>query len=136
MAVRPLIFRWGSGLIWKVLFAIMILSVLFGVHGRASKDKPKKKKDIRDFNDADMERLFQEWEVSSFLQYVSVGLPWGCCIPQNMIMMHARPRELILNGWTMPMVFDLVTMVIVFLLFKFNKILVKNLFKHDCPYTL
>lgn len=27
------------------------------------KDKPKKKKDIRDYNDADMARLLEQWEV-------------------------------------------------------------------------
>ena len=29
-----------------------------------AEEKPKKKKDIRDFNEADLDRLFEEWEAN------------------------------------------------------------------------
>lgn len=40
-----------------LLFAVFILSV------QCSESKLKKKKDIRDYNDADMARLLEQWEV-------------------------------------------------------------------------
>lgn len=40
------------------LFLILFISV------HCTDNKPKKKKDIRDYNDADMARLLEEWEVS------------------------------------------------------------------------
>lgn len=50
--------------------------------------KPKKKKDIRDYNDADMARLLEEWEVnypscfckSGSLQFVACGLNCTFCV--------------------------------------------------------
>lgn len=34
------------------------------------------KKDVRDFSDADVERLFDQWEVGSFLCLSSICLPF------------------------------------------------------------
>lgn len=51
-------FRWRC--------AVLLLSTyLLCVLAAESKDKPKKKKDIRDYNDADMARLLEQWEVRS-----------------------------------------------------------------------
>uniref|UniRef100_A0A671TQ82 LRP chaperone MESD n=1 Tax=Sparus aurata TaxID=8175 RepID=A0A671TQ82_SPAAU len=48
-------FRWRC--------AVLLLSTyLLCVLAAESKDKPKKKKDIRDYNDADMARLLEQWE--------------------------------------------------------------------------
>ncbi|XP_057688226.1 LRP chaperone MESD [Corythoichthys intestinalis] len=43
---------------------VALLFCTFLLHSLAtdSKDKPKKKKDIRDYNDADMARLLEQWE--------------------------------------------------------------------------
>ncbi|XP_022105553.1 LDLR chaperone MESD-like [Acanthaster planci] len=56
-------------LILPLLVAFLLLSCLGVDSGQTDGDqdikqdtKPKKKKDIRDYNDADMERLFMEWE--------------------------------------------------------------------------
>lgn len=40
-----------------LLFVVFILSV------HCSNSNPKKKKDIRDYNDADMAKLLEQWEV-------------------------------------------------------------------------
>lgn len=48
-------------LLWLCFFAIILVS-----NGKKAdeKDKPSwAKKDIRDYNDADMERLLDQWEV-------------------------------------------------------------------------
>lgn len=48
----------------KLCLFLLILSVPFTLSKKSSKDKPDwAKKDIRDFTDADMERLFDQWEV-------------------------------------------------------------------------
>lgn len=47
---------------WTVL--LLVLCALFlTLLAADSKQKPKKKKDIRDYNDADMARLLEQWEV-------------------------------------------------------------------------
>lgn len=48
------------------LLYILFITMLVLVHSKKSKegDKPEwAKKDIRDFSDADMERLLDQWEV-------------------------------------------------------------------------
>ncbi|KAM9832099.1 LRP chaperone MESD [Neosynchiropus ocellatus] len=45
------------GCLLLLLFAFLLCST-----AADSKDKPKKKKDIRDYNDADMARLLEQWE--------------------------------------------------------------------------
>ena len=47
---------------WKCL-ALLLCTLLVVVIGSDGPNKPKKKKDIRDYNDADMARLLEEWEV-------------------------------------------------------------------------
>ncbi|KAG7220827.1 hypothetical protein INR49_031566 [Caranx melampygus] len=49
-------FRWGCVVL---LLCAYLLCVLATVNGENS---PKKKKDIRDYNDADMARLLEQWE--------------------------------------------------------------------------
>lgn len=44
---------------------LLLSTYLLCVLAAESKDKPKKKKDIRDYNDADMARLLEQWEVRS-----------------------------------------------------------------------
>ncbi|XP_017778432.1 PREDICTED: LDLR chaperone boca [Nicrophorus vespilloides] len=47
----------------KVLLVFALLSVLILVAAKKPKDKPEwAKKDIRDYSDADMERLLDQWE--------------------------------------------------------------------------
>ncbi|CAL8363942.1 unnamed protein product [Boreogadus saida] len=46
---------------WKCL-ALLLCTQLLVVIGSDGPNKPKKKKDIRDYNDADMARLLEEWE--------------------------------------------------------------------------
>lgn len=47
-----------------LLLLLLLLCALFLTHSAAdSKEKPRKKKDIRDYNDADMARLLEQWEV-------------------------------------------------------------------------
>ncbi|CAL8246626.1 unnamed protein product [Lota lota] len=46
---------------WKCL-VLLLCTHLLVVIGTESPNKPKKKKDIRDYNDADMARLLEEWE--------------------------------------------------------------------------
>lgn len=41
---------------------LLLCSALLCVSAAENKDKPKKKKDIRDYNDADMARLLEQWE--------------------------------------------------------------------------
>lgn len=42
---------------------LLLCTFLLCVLATEDKDKPKKKKDIRDYNDADMARLLEQWEV-------------------------------------------------------------------------
>ncbi|XP_071943535.1 LDLR chaperone boca-like [Antedon mediterranea] len=53
-------------LYFTVLLAICLIAGIFAAEENPNNDKEskpaKKKKDIRDFNDADIERLFDEWE--------------------------------------------------------------------------
>lgn len=51
----------------RFLTSIIFLLFLYSAQGKKFKEdeKPKwAKKDIRDFNDADLERLLDQWEVS------------------------------------------------------------------------
>ncbi|XP_020792746.1 LRP chaperone MESD [Boleophthalmus pectinirostris] len=43
-------------------FALLLCTVFVFVCAAENQDKPKKKKDIRDYNDADMARLLEQWE--------------------------------------------------------------------------
>lgn len=47
---------------WTLLLLCALFLTLLAAD---SKQKPKKKKDIRDYNDADMARLLEQWEVGS-----------------------------------------------------------------------
>ncbi|KAM9826003.1 LRP chaperone MESD isoform X2 [Syngnathus typhle] len=51
----------ASAFRWKCV-ALLICTCLLHSLAADSKDKPKKKKDIRDYNDADMARLLEQWE--------------------------------------------------------------------------
>ncbi|XP_072237226.1 LRP chaperone MESD [Leuresthes tenuis] len=51
----------ASDLKWRCL-VLVLCSCLLCVVAAESKDKPQKKKDIRDYNDADMARLLEQWE--------------------------------------------------------------------------
>lgn len=55
---------------WTVL-VLLCCALLLTVFAADSKQKPKKNKDIRDYNDADMARLLEQWEVR-----YSGGFPW------------------------------------------------------------
>ena len=47
------------------LFFVILLIITFVNGGIKSKEKPAwAKKDIRDYNDADLERLLDQWDVS------------------------------------------------------------------------
>lgn len=63
-------FRWRCAVL---LLSTLLLCIL----AAESKDKPKKKKDIRDYNDADMARLLEQWEVRS--RVGSVSQTWASC---------------------------------------------------------
>lgn len=56
--------------VMKSLCAIFVLLLCFNVvinKKHEGKDKPEwAKKDIRDYSEADMERLLDQWEVSTF----------------------------------------------------------------------
>lgn len=52
-------FRWGCAVLLLCTYLICILAT------DGQNNKPKKKKDIRDYNDADMARLLEEWEVNN-----------------------------------------------------------------------
>lgn len=47
---------------WTVL-GLVLCAVFLTVLAADTKQKPTKKKDIRDYNDADMARLLEQWEV-------------------------------------------------------------------------
>ncbi|XP_049573479.1 LRP chaperone MESD isoform X3 [Syngnathus scovelli] len=51
----------ASAFRWKCV-ALLFCTCLLHSLAADSKDKPKKKKDIRDYNDADMARLLEQWE--------------------------------------------------------------------------
>ena len=59
---------------WKCL-ALLLCAQLLVVIANDGANKPKKKKDIRDYNDADMARLLEEWEVMD-------GDGFGCSPPE------------------------------------------------------
>lgn len=44
------------------LLKIFIIQLIIVSAICVDNSKPKKKKDVRDFNDADIEKLFEEWE--------------------------------------------------------------------------
>lgn len=49
----------------KFYYLVILMALLPLAMGKKSKEKPDwAKKDIRDFTDADMERLLDQWEVS------------------------------------------------------------------------
>ncbi|KAM6950416.1 LRP chaperone MESD [Lycodopsis pacificus] len=50
-------FRWKS-----VTVVLLLCTHLLCILATDNKEKPKKKKDIRDYNDADMARLLEQWE--------------------------------------------------------------------------
>eukprot|EP00066_Takifugu_rubripes_P009622 XP_003976758.1 PREDICTED: LDLR chaperone MESD [Takifugu rubripes] len=53
----------GRSLRPPLLLLLLLLCALFLTNSAAdSKEKPRKKKDIRDYNDADMARLLEQWE--------------------------------------------------------------------------
>ncbi|TKS70346.1 LDLR chaperone MESD [Collichthys lucidus] len=47
---------------WRCAVLLLLCGSLLCVSATDSKEKPKKKKDIRDYNDADMARLLEQWE--------------------------------------------------------------------------
>ncbi|KAG7468110.1 hypothetical protein MATL_G00139330 [Megalops atlanticus] len=48
---------------WRCVCALLFLSLICTLAANDGKDKkPKRKKDIRDYNDADMARLLEQWE--------------------------------------------------------------------------
>uniref|UniRef100_A0A3B3VWF9 LRP chaperone MESD n=1 Tax=Poecilia latipinna TaxID=48699 RepID=A0A3B3VWF9_9TELE len=52
----------------KLAFVVILLcTCLLYISATDSTGKPKKKKDIRDYNDADMARLLEQWEVCELL---------------------------------------------------------------------
>lgn len=53
---------------------LLLCTYLLCVSATDSKEKPKKKKDIRDYNDADMARLLEQWEVRERTGLRSVSL--------------------------------------------------------------
>lgn len=58
---------------WKCL-ALLFCTCLLCYLATCNKDKAKKKKDIRDYNDADMARLLEQWEVQYLAAFHSVDL--------------------------------------------------------------
>jgi hypothetical protein len=48
----------------QFLAVFLCLSVILP-HSILADEKPKKKKDITDYTDADLERLYEEWEVAN-----------------------------------------------------------------------
>lgn len=54
--------------LFVLLLGSCLICVLLG-----DKEKAKKKKDIRDYNDADMARLLEEWEVCVALYLLRGG---------------------------------------------------------------
>ena len=62
---------------WKCL-ALLLCTQLLVVIGSDGPNKPKKKKDIRDYNDADMARLLEEWEVMD-------GNSFGLVLPKYIL---------------------------------------------------
>lgn len=58
---------------------MLLLAVfIFLVH--CSDSKPKKKKDIRDYNDADMARLLEQWEVNGTEQRLNISPALALCL--------------------------------------------------------
>lgn len=51
----------------------MLFCVVFILSAGCSENKPKKKKDIRDYNDADMARLLEQWEVMRLEQRLDIS---------------------------------------------------------------
>lgn len=47
------------------LLPLLLAALLLANSAADSKEKPRKKKDIRDYNDADMARLLEQWEVGA-----------------------------------------------------------------------
>ncbi|KAE8297656.1 LRP chaperone MESD [Larimichthys crocea] len=47
---------------WRCAVLLLLCGSLLCVSAADSKEKPRKKKDIRDYNDADMARLLEQWE--------------------------------------------------------------------------
>uniref|UniRef100_I3KCS6 LRP chaperone MESD n=1 Tax=Oreochromis niloticus TaxID=8128 RepID=I3KCS6_ORENI len=51
----------ASGFLWRCAVLLLCTHILCVVETE-TKEKAKKKKDIRDYNDADMARLLEQWE--------------------------------------------------------------------------
>lgn len=48
-----------------ITFTYLVLSLIVLIIG-GPKDEKWKKKDVRDYTDADLERLYEQWEVNFF----------------------------------------------------------------------
>lgn len=74
---------------------LLLLCVLFLTNSAAdSKEKPRKKKDIRDYNDADMARLLEQWEVS---------LSGAFCASANAVSHHYLDPERLQSHYYVPL---------------------------------
>lgn len=61
----------------KYLFVCLLLLIihLTNIESKKPKEKPEwAKKDIRDFTDVDMERLLEQWEVSTYSFIYSIKI--------------------------------------------------------------
>lgn len=63
--------KMASSMGWICVSVLFFVVFLVSVHCQDS--KPKKKKDIRDYNDADMARLLEQWEVIRF-EHFSISI--------------------------------------------------------------
>lgn len=52
-----------SPVLGRSVLLLALCALFLTVFAADSQQKPKKKKDIRDYNDADMARLLEQWEV-------------------------------------------------------------------------
>lgn len=53
--------KMASSIRWRCVSVLLFVVFILSVH--CSNSNPKKKKDIRDYNDADMAKLLEQWEV-------------------------------------------------------------------------
>ena len=73
---RYLPFRGGIfACLFMILFSIHLCISSEGKNEDNAKEKWKKK-DVRDYTDADLERLFEQWEVHVFSACLGLGLAW------------------------------------------------------------
>ncbi|KAM7015547.1 LRP chaperone MESD [Tautogolabrus adspersus] len=52
---------------WRCV-VLLLCTYLLSISAAGSKEKPTKKKDIRDYNDADMARLLEQWEMDDDIE--------------------------------------------------------------------